>query len=234
MGGHQDTPSGALFVVATPIGNLEDMSPRALRVLATVPILACEDTRRTGMLLKRLGIERGDRRFIAYHDHNEASAAPRLIGMLEQGLDVALCTNAGTPLISDPGYRLIEAARRAGISVVAIPGPCAAVAALCASGLPSDRFTFFGFLPAKPGRRARVWDEVEPSRGTCIFYVPVRSLSRVLTELADRHPAARVVIAREMTKVFEEFLCGTPAECASRLQGRALRGEVTLLVHVGT
>lgn len=232
MEGHRDTPSGTLFVVATPIGNVEDMSPRALRVLSEAPVLACEDTRRTGMLLKRLGVEKGDRRFVAYHDHNEERAAPRLLQVLRQGRDVALVTNAGTPLVSDPGYRLVAAARREGVPVVPIPGPCAAVAALSASGLPADRFTFFGFPPVKPGRRGRVWDEVDPSRGTCVFHVPARSLARVLGELAARHPAARVVVAREMTKVFEEFLAGTPAECLATLSGRAALGEVTLLVRV--
>ncbi len=222
---------GTLFVVATPIGNVADLSPRALEVLTSVPVLACEDTRRTGMLLKRLGVEKGDRRFVAYHDHNEARAAPMLLGLLRQGRDVALVTNAGTPLVSDPGYRLVEAARREGLRVVPIPGPCAAVAALSASGLPADRFTFFGFLPVKPGRRARVWDEVDPSRGTCVFHVPARSLARALEELAARHPAARVVVAREMTKVFEEFVSGTPSECLSIVRGRAMRGEVTLLVR---
>ncbi len=224
--------SGTLFIVATPIGQLEDLSPRALRILSEVPVLACEDTRRTGMLLKRLGVQKGDRRFVAYHDHNEMRAAQMLLDFLRRGLDVALVTNAGTPLVSDPGYRLVSAARQEGLRVMPIPGPCAAVAALSASGLPADRFTFFGFLPVKPGRRARVWDEVEPSRGTCVFHVPARSLLRVLQEVAVRHPAARVVVARELTKVFEEFLAGTPAECLAALQGRAVRGEVTLLVRV--
>ncbi len=223
---------GTLFVVATPIGNVEDMSPRALRVLSEVPVLACEDTRRTGVLLKRLGVGKGDQRFVAYHDHNEARAAPRLLQVLRQGRDVALVTNAGTPLVSDPGYRLVAAARREGVPVVPVPGPCAAVAALSASGLPADRFTFFGFPPVKPGRRGRMWDEVDPSRGTCVFHVPARSLTRALEELAARHPAARVVVAREMTKVFEEFVAGTPGECLAALSGRAVRGEVTLLVRV--
>ncbi len=229
--GHGDEHRGALYVVATPIGNIEDLSPRALRILGEVAVLACEDTRHTGVLLKRLGVEK--RRLVAYHEHNEVRVTSMLMGLLREGHDVALVTNAGTPLVSDPGYRLVAAARREGVRVVPIPGPCAAIAALCASGLPTDRFTFFGFLPAKAGRRARLWDEVDPSRGTCIFYVPARSLMRTLQEIQARHPDSRVVVAREMTKVFEEFVCGTPAECIAILQGRTVRGEVTLLVHVG-
>jgi len=224
---------GTLYVVATPIGNLDDLSPRALRVLSEVPVLACEDTRRTGMLLKRLGVVRAERRYLAYHEHNEVRVAPRIVSLLRDGLDVALVTNAGTPLVSDPGYRLVAAARREGLPVVPIPGPCAAIAALCASGLPTDRFTFLGFLPARASARARVWADLREDRGTCIFYVPARSLERALVELSGVHPDARVVVARELTKVFEEFVCGTPEGCLQALRSRRPRGEVTLLVHRG-
>jgi 16S rRNA (cytidine1402-2'-O)-methyltransferase len=229
-GGSTGTGTGTLYVVATPIGNVEDLSPRALRVLREAPVLACEDTRHTGVLLKRLGVEHGDRRFIAYHDANEQRQAPVLMDLLRRGLDVAIVTNAGTPLVSDPGYRIASAAREAGVPVVPIPGPCAAIAALSASGLPSDRFTFYGFLPVKSGRRERMLRSIGPDTGTAIFYVPARSLEKVLPELAAIHPAARVVIARELTKVFEEFIAGTAAGCIGQLAGRVPKGEVTLLV----
>ncbi|MBL6975252.1 MAG: 16S rRNA (cytidine(1402)-2'-O)-methyltransferase [Deltaproteobacteria bacterium] len=227
-----DQTPGTLFIVATPIGNVEDLGPRALRVLCEVPVLACEDTRHTGVLLKRLGIPRGDRRYVAYHDANESRQTPSLLGILRSGRDVALVSNAGTPLVSDPGYRLVTAARVEGIDVVPIPGPCAAVTALSASGLPSDRFTFFGFLPVKSGRRRKLLEGIDAERGTCIFYVPARSLARTLQELSEVHPEGRVVVAREMTKIHEELFGGTPGECIERIGERTIKGEVTLLLNV--
>ncbi len=223
---------GTLYLVATPIGNLEDLTPRARRILTDVPVIACEDTRHTGLLLSRLGIDRAGRRLLAYHDVNERRQAPILIGLLQSGQDCALVSDAGTPGISDPGFRVVRAAREFGIPVVPIPGPCAAVAALSASGLPTDRFTFLGFVAPKSARRERQFRELRPSQGTCIFYVPARNLGQVLDELAAARPGCRVVIARELTKVFEEFLIGTPAECRGRLAGRSVKGEVTLLVHL--
>lgn len=232
-GGCRQKRAGTLFVVGTPIGNLEDITARARAVLAAVPAIACEDTRKTGLLLKRLGLENPKRRFIAYHEHNEFAATRKVLAVLRCGMDVALVTNAGTPLISDPGYRLVSAARAEGIVVAPIPGPCAVVAALSASGLPTDRFTFFGFVPAKASRRAALWREIESSRGTCIFFVPARLVEKVLMELREVNRAAKVVIAREMTKKFEEFIAGTPEECLAQwAQGKG-RGEVTLLVNIG-
>ena len=221
---------GTLYVVATPIGNVEDLTPRALRVLTESPVLACEDTRHTGVLLARLGVPHGDRRFIAYHDVNEHRQAPVLLDLLRRGNDIALVSNAGTPLISDPGYRVVSMARAEGIAVIPVPGPCAAIAALSASGLPSDRFTFFGFLPVKSGRRERILRSVGDATGTAIFYVPARSLAKFLPEIAAIHPAARVVIARELTKVFEEYIVGTAAQCLEKIGERTLKGEVTMLV----
>lgn len=224
-------PTGTLYIVATPIGNVEDITPRALRVLREAPVIACEDTRHTGVLLKRLGVERTGR-MVAYHDLNEARQAPHLVQTLLRGEDVAVVSNAGTPLISDPGYRIVAAARAEGIPVVPVPGPCAAIAALSASGLPTDRFTFLGFLPPKSARRARILAGLDPDRGTCVFYVPARNLDAALSELGAAHPAARVVVARELTKVFEEFIVGTPGECRAAIAGRALKGEVTMCVKV--
>ena len=223
---------GTLYLVATPIGNLEDITVRAQRILSEAPVIACEDTRHTGLLLSRLGIDRAGRRLVAYHDVNERRQAPVLLAILRQGLDCALVTDAGTPGISDPGYRIVVAAREAGIPVVPVPGPCAAVAALSASGLPSDRFTFLGFVAPKSARRERQFRELRHDQGTCIFYVPARNLVQVLDELGRSHPDAVVVVARELTKMFEEFLSGTPAACGAAFQGRSVKGEVTLLVRV--
>jgi len=224
--------TGTLYLVATPIGNLEDITVRARRVLSEVPVIACEDTRHTGLLLARLGIDRAGRRLVAYHDVNERRQAPALIAMLQGGQDCALVTDAGTPGISDPGYRVVSLARESGIPVVPVPGPCAAIAALSASGLPSDRFTFLGFTAPKSARRERQFRTLNPEQGTCIFYVPARNLAQVLDELGGAQPACRVVVARELTKLFEEFVSGTPAACRQALAGRAIKGEVTLLVSL--
>jgi len=220
---------GTLHVVATPIANLEDVTPRALRVLREAAVIACEDTRVTGMLLKHLGIERGDRRLVPYHDVNERRACHQLVEILQAGQDVALVSDAGTPLLSDPGYRVVSMCRELHLPVVPVPGPCAAVAALCAAGLPSDRFTFYGFLPAKSGRRLRLVETLREDGGTCIFYVPARQVDAVLADFQAARPDWRVVVARELTKMFEEFLSGTAAEVRASVAGRVLKGEVTLL-----
>jgi 16S rRNA (cytidine1402-2'-O)-methyltransferase len=220
---------GTLFVVATPIGNLEDITLRALRVLREADVFACEDTRTTGMLLKLLGVERGERRMVAYHDVNERRACQVLLDILKSGQNIALVSDAGTPLISDPGYRVVSLLREAGMPVVAVPGPCAAVAALGVSGLPTDRFTFFGFPPAKSGRRQRLISSLDGMRGTCVFYVPARQIPALLTDFQAFHPRWRLVVARELTKMFEEFIAGTAAEVQAAIAGRTLKGEVTLL-----
>lgn len=222
---------GSLYLVATPIGNLEDITLRARRILTEVPIIACEDTRHTGLLLSRLEIDRAGRRLIAYHDLNEQKQALILIGLLLQGQDCALVSDAGTPGISDPGYRVVKAARDAGIPVVPIPGPCAAIAALSVSGLPTDRFSFMGFVAPKSAKRLRQFQVLEPDRGTYVFYVPARNLVQVLDELSQVQPNCLVFIARELTKMFEEFISGTPAECKATLGDRVVKGEVTLLIN---
>ena len=157
---------------------------------------------------------------VAYHDVNERSQSRLLVEILQSGQDVALVSDAGTPLVSDPGFRVVSQAREAGVPVVPVPGPCAAVSALCASGMPTDRFTFLGFLPAKAGRRARLLESLDEAQGTCIFYVPARSVDAALEVLVAARPAWRVVIARELTKVFEEFVAGTPAQVREAFSGR--------------
>lgn len=223
--------AGILYVAATPIGNLEDISARAVRILTEVPIIACEDTRTTGMLLKSLGIDRTGRRLIAYHDMNERRQADSLIEILLSGTDIAVVSDAGTPLISDPGYRVVSRAAETGIEVVPIPGPCAVVTALCAAGLPSDRFTFMGFVAPKSARRLRVFESLNGELGTVIFYVPARTLQKVLGEIGQVLPDSKIVIGRELTKMHEEFVRGSAAECAAAFEGRSIKGEVTLLVH---
>lgn len=192
---------GVLYVVATPIGNLEDWSPRAVATLKAVSLVAAEDTRHSGRLLQYFSIST---RLVAVHDHNESARVDSLIQQLEAGADIALISDAGTPLISDPGYRLVAAAQRAGLRVVPVPGACAAIAALCAAGLASDRFIFEGFLPAKTvGRRERLQVLVKEPR-TLIFYEAPHRIAECLVDMvAVLGAERRVVLARELTKTFE-------------------------------
>lgn len=223
-------PKGTLYIVSTPIGNLEDITNRAIKILSEVDVLICEDTRRTGIMLKCLGIESKGKRFISYFDANEIQRVPQILAILENGKDCALVTNAGTPLISDPGFRIVRGAIDAGVKVVPVPGPCAAITALCASGFPINRFTFFGFLPKKGTKRAEIMRAI--GIGVSIFYCPARDLIKTLEEISLVYPRCEIVIAREMTKLHEEFIRGTIMECLEEIRGRQLKGEVTLLVYV--
>jgi len=216
---------GTLYVVATPIGNLEDITERARRLLCAISTIACEDTRKTGVFLERLGIQK--KRLISYFEGNERKRAQELVKMLEKGEDIALVTNAGTPCISDPGYRVVHLARQHGIKVVPVPGPCSVISALCASGLPTDRFCFYGFLPKK---RKGFFEKINTNNGTLVFFVPARELRKVIEEIDALYPDCDVVIAREMTKVFEEFICGKPRDCINALEEKKAKGEITLLV----
>ena len=200
---------GTLYVVSTPIGNLEDMSARAKEVLARADVVACEDTRVTGKLLRRFGIRA---RSISYHEHNEAERTGELLGRLEEGKDVALVSDAGTPLVSDPGYRLVRAARQAGISVRAIPGPSAVLAALAVSGLPTSRFTFAGFLPAKGAAREKAVAELASYDHTVVLFESGTRIARLLDELSRALGSREATLLREMTKLHEEHLSGTLAD----------------------
>ncbi len=223
--------AGILYVVATPIGNLEDVTQRALRVLSAVSAIAAEDTRRTRQLLSHYGISG---RLVAFHDHNEADVAPRLLARLEAGDDIALVSDAGTPLISDPGFPLVRAARERGLRVVPIPGPNAAVVALSASGLPTDRFLFVGF-PPRSGPKRRAWlDELKHEGGTLILYEAGNRVAATLGDLASVLGQGRhAVLARELTKRFETFLCGPLEQLRERVKLQALQeqGELVLLVE---
>jgi len=220
--------SGTLYIVATPIGNLEDITFRAVRVLREADVIACEDTRQTRKLLERYSIARP---LISYHEHNEASRSEELIQELQRGKNIALVSDAGTPLISDPGYRLVAAARRLGIAVSPIPGPGAFLAALSASGLPTDTFLYLGFLPPKRNQRRKVLERWKGAPATLIFYEAPHRAPEALQDIADVLGGRETVLARELTKVHEEFLRGTPAEILQALAERPpLKGEITLLV----
>jgi 16S rRNA (cytidine1402-2'-O)-methyltransferase len=216
--------SGILYVVATPIGNLEDITLRALRILKEAAVIACEDTRHTRKLLDHYGISKP---MVSYHDHNEAERAAEIVAQLESGESVALVSDAGTPLISDPGYRLVTAAIAAGIGVVPIPGPNAAITALSASGLPTDAFRFCGFLPPKTTQRRKLLEELKSGSCTLIFYEAPHRIVEALEDIAAVMGTREIVVARELTKLHEQFLRGTPAAVRDQLSAR---GEITILI----
>ena len=221
-------PQG-LYVVATPIGNLEDITLRALRVLKQADVIACEDTRHTQKLLHHYGIST---RTVSYHEHNEASRAEELIAQLKKGARVALVSDAGLPGISDPGYRVIAQAVEQGVPVVPVPGACAFVSALAASGLPTDSFEFHGFLPPKRGARRGLLEGLRESQQTQVFYEAPHRLKETLEDIVEvLGSERRVVIARELTKIHEEFLRGSAGEVLHQLsRGSEIKGEITLLI----
>src|SRR5512139_3976030 len=200
---------GTLYLVATPIGNLEDITLRALRTLRECDLVAAEDTRRTGLLLKHFEISKP---LLSYYQFNEARRSEEILERLKRGEKVALVTDAGSPGISDPGERVVKAAIAARLRVESVPGPCALVAALTASGLPTDEFHFIGFLPHKSGRRRTKLESLRAFAGTLVFYESPFRIEKLLAELNEVFPGRDVVLARELTKKFEEFLRGKPAE----------------------
>jgi 16S rRNA (cytidine1402-2'-O)-methyltransferase len=219
---------GVLYVVATPIGNLEDITYRAVRILREAGLIACEDTRHTRKLLDHYGIEG---KLVSYHEHNEAERAQELVERLLEGVSVAQVSDAGMPGISDPGYRVIKSAIEQGIAVVPVPGPSALIVALAASGLPTDAFEFRGFLPAKSGQRRTELESIRPREHTMIFYeAPHRIHESIDDIVAVLGPERPIVIARELTKVHEEFLRGTVREVAENIRDRELKGEITILI----
>jgi 16S rRNA (cytidine1402-2'-O)-methyltransferase len=219
---------GTLYLVATPIGNLEDITLRALRTLRECDVIAAEDTRRTGQLLKHFGISKP---MVSYFQFNEARRSEEIIERLQRGAKVALVTDAGTPGISDPGERVVRAARAAGSRVESVPGPCALVAALTASGLPTDEFHFIGFLPHKSGQRRRQLETLRQFAGTLVLYESPYRVEKLLGELTEIIPSRRVVLARELTKKFEEYLSGNPAELLEQAKKRPFKGEFVVLVE---
>jgi len=218
---------GTLYLVATPIGNLEDITLRALRTLKECDVVAAEDTRRTGQLLKHFGITKP---MLSYFQFNEARRSEEILERLARGEKIALVTDAGSPGISDPGERVVRAARAAGRRVESVPGPCALVAALTASGLAADEFHFIGFLPHKSGQRRRQLEALEAFAGTLILYESPYRIEKLLGELVEVFPSRKVVLARELTKKFEEYLTGTAAELLELVKKRPLKGEFVVLI----
>jgi len=218
---------GTLYLVATPIGNLEDITLRALRVLRECDVVAAEDTRRSGQLLKHFGISKP---LLSYFQFNEAKRSEEIIERLRRGEKIALVTDAGSPGISDPGERVVRAAITAGLRVEAVAGPCALVAALTASGLPTEEFHFVGFLPHKSGQRRNQLETLQTVEGTLVFYESPYRIEKLLGELNEVYPARDVVLARELSKKFEEFLRGKPAELLAVAQKRSLKGEFVVMV----
>jgi len=222
---------GTLYVVATPIGNLDDLSPRAARTLASVDVVAAEDTRHSGRLLSHLGIQK---RMVALHDHNEKDRTAGILTELQAGRDVALISDAGTPLISDPGYVLVREARAAGHRVSPIPGPCALVVALSVAGLPTDRFLYVGFLPAKrSGRRASL-EVLSSEVATLVFYESPHRIMESVRDIADVLGSDReIVLGREITKTFETFYSGSVADVLAELERdpHGNRGEFVVMVR---
>jgi 16S rRNA (cytidine1402-2'-O)-methyltransferase len=219
---------GTLYLVATPIGNLEDITLRALRTLKECDVVAAEDTRHTGQLLKHFGISKS---MISYFQFNEAKRSEEILGRLARGQKVALVTDAGTPGVSDPGERVVKAALKAGFRVEPVPGPCALVAALTASGLGTDEFHFIGFLPHKSGQRRKRLEALKEVPGTLVLYESPYRIEKLLTELQEVFPERQVVLARELTKKFEEYLRGMASELLAVVQKRTLKGEFVVLVE---
>jgi 16S rRNA (cytidine1402-2'-O)-methyltransferase len=225
--GAADAPRGCLYLVGTPIGNLEDITLRALRILKEVDQIACEDTRHTQKLLAHYDIHKP---LVSYHEHNELTRAPELVLSLEQGAKIALVSDAGMPLVSDPGHRLVTLCLRHHIPVVPIPGPSALLASLSASGLPSDEFLFVGFLPARSGERRRSLEHLRIEDRTLILYEAPHRIAETVTDAREILGDRPACLAREVTKLHEEFLRGKLSTIAAALRERPARGEITLLI----
>ncbi len=222
----------ALFLVATPIGNLEDISVRALRVLKEVDLIACEDTRHTSRLLRHYGISTPCE---SHHEHNEATRTRRLLGLLQEGKSIALVSDAGTPLLSDPGYALVSACRTAGLTVVPVPGPSAVAAALTGSGLPTDSFLFAGFLPPRQGMRRRRLQEIAAVPATLVCFEAPHRLLAALEDMVEVLGPRQACVARELTKIHEEWVRGTLPTILTEFRSRPhIRGEITLVIDRGT
>ena len=222
-----NSAKGKLYLVGTPIGNLEDVTLRAVRTLKEVDLIACEDTRRTQKLLNHYQVRT---RTISYHEHNELMRAPELVIQMEEGTSIALVTDAGMPVISDPGFRLVHLAIRHNIPVVPVPGASAFVAAVAASGLPVDKFRFLGFLPRKRSERRKGLEELKTATKTLVFYEAPHRLVEMLKDVLEILGDRELVVAREVTKLHEEFLRGKVSAVLEQLKKRRVKGEITVLV----
>ncbi|MDX8410715.1 MAG: 16S rRNA (cytidine(1402)-2'-O)-methyltransferase [Mariprofundaceae bacterium] len=225
---NQKHRAGQLFVVATPIGNLDDITLRAIDTLKNADLIACEDTRHSRKLLSRLGIATPT---VSYHEHNEAARARELLARLQDGADIALISDAGTPLIADPGYRIVALMHAQGIRVTPIPGPCSVIAALCASGLPTDRFMFMGFLPRSGKARREAFDHIATAGQTCILFESPRRLTATLQNLRELcPPPRRLCVCREVSKLHEDFVNGDIDAQIEHFDATPPRGEIILLI----
>lgn len=224
--------AGVLYIVGTPIGNLEDLTIRAQKILQSVSLVACEDTRQSSKLMAAAGAHRP---LMSLHEHNESQRCTELVNRLLAGEDIALISDAGTPLISDPGYRLVEAAVAAGIKVSPIPGASAVLSALSVSGLPTDQFAFIGFLPHKSSARQKLLDQWAGVEATLVCFESPHRILETLAEMAQKYPSRRMAACRELTKIYEEILRGTAAEILTQLKQRpSVKGEFTLVIeHAG-
>lgn len=217
---------GILYLVSTPIGNLEDMTHRAIRILKESDLIAAEDTRHTGILLRHYGIEN---RLESYHDHNKERKTPHLVQKMQNGFSIALVSDAGTPGISDPAFYLVRAAAQAGIQISPVPGPTAAIAALTASGLATDRFVFEGFLPHKKGRKTRL-EQITTETRTIVLYESPHRIKRTLKDLLDYLGDRQAAVGRELTKKFEEIVRGKLSEIRDCFESRTIKGEFVIIV----
>lgn len=219
--------AGKLYLVPTPIGNLQDITQRALTILTEADLIACEDTRHTGRLLAHFGL---DKRKISYFEHNEAARVPQILAELEAGKNVAVVSDGGSPGLSDPAYRVVTAAIERGLTVEALPGPTAVVPALTASGLPTDRFFFEGFLPVKGGKRRTRLERLRRYPHTIVLYESVHRIKKTMADIAEIFGDRPVCVARELSKLHEEYLRGTATEVAARMAGTVPRGEFVIVI----
>lgn len=223
------SPKGKLYLVPTPIGNLEDITMRAMRILGEVDIIACEDTRRTGQLLSKLQIQK--MKFISYHDYNESGRAIKLINSLNDGQSVAVVSDAGSPGISDPGFRIVRSAIENDIEIVPLPGPTSVIPALTASGLPTDRFFFEGYLSHKSSGRKKKLEEIKELSHTLIFFESPHRLIKSLNDIYEILGDRRACVAREMTKIHEQFVRGTISEILEQFSNLTVKGEIVIVVE---
>ena len=217
-----------LYIVSTPIGNLDDMSHRAVDVLRDIDIIIAEDSRRTFVLANRYGL--GKKKIIVFNEHNEHKELSRIMTLLKEGKNMALTTDSGTPGISDPGFLVVREAIKEGIEISPVPGACAFISALVCSGLPSDSFTFYGFMPKKPGQKKDLIEKMKESEVTSVFYESPHRIDKTLADLASIMPERQIAVARELTKRHEEFARGTATEVFSKFKEQTVKGEMVVIV----
>lgn len=217
-----------LYIVSTPIGNLGDITQRAIDILRDVDVIIAEDSRRTHVLSKRYGL--GAKKIIVFNEHNEHRELPKIIELLKAEKKLALTTDSGTPAISDPGFLVVREAIKENLPISPVPGPCALVSALVCSGLPSERFTFYGFFPKKPGQRKEMIEKAKDSEFTSVFYESPYRVKKTLVEIAEKLPGRNVVLARELTKRHEQFMRGTAEEILGQYKEQVVKGEMVLMI----